>query len=257
MIDTLIASIIIIGIMLFFVFVMFRNIIKRINYNAKKYFVKKLEAYNGIALEKEQQIKNLNEEIEALQRKRKELEQFGVQVLPKKARTTKTAPINTKVPQFREENFFFNYKELKQNFNFDKEELIKEFIKEHHNKEDEKSYKVLKNLKNKFNKDAIYQLMTLPSEEQMDIVKKIITESEKKLIDLDSLSSNETKFTIALFLKKIDEKLLELDPTMNIYVSKYDKNYDYIDPYIKTKKYDRMSEGIIIEYKGKNYDFSI
>ena len=57
--------------------------------------------------------------------------------------------------------------------------------------------------------------------------------------------------------KKIDKMILEIDPTINVYVSKYDKNYDYIDPYVKTKHYSNMSEGIIIEYKGKRYDFSI
>ena len=36
-----------------------------------------------------------------------------------------------------------------------------------------------------------------------------------------------------------------------------DVNYDDLDERIKTKFYKNMSEGIIIYYKGKIYDYSI
>lgn len=257
MVDIVIASIII-SIMLFFVFIMFKNIIKRINHNAKKYFINKLDDYNDIVEEKEKQIRELKEEIKLLNKNREELEIYRnkVNTLTKRKTPTRIAS-NIKVPKFREENFFYNYKELKQKFDFDKEELIKEFIKENQNKDDEKSYKVLCNFKNKFNKEAIYQLMTLQGEEQFDLLKDLLTEREKKLIDIDSIIEEKSKFSISLLLEKIDQMLIEVDPIINVYVSKYDKNYDYIDPYIRTKQYERMSEGIIIEYKGKSYDFSI
>lgn len=258
MIDIAIASIIIIIIMLFFIYIMFRNIIKRINYNAKKYFINKLDAYNDIVGEKEKQIEDLTKEIEILLNKKEELEKYRTKTIPNRKRETYLKTFTTlKVPKFREENFFFNYKELKQKFDFDKEKLIQEFIKEHQNKEDEKSYKVLCNFKNKFNKEAVYQLMTLSGEEQIEILNNILTEREKKLIDIESTVDDKKQFNIVALLKRIDEMLIEVDPIINIYVSKYDKNYDYIDPYIRTKQYARMSEGIIIEYKGKNYDFSI
>lgn len=258
MVDIVIASMIIIGIMLFFVFIMFRNIIKRINYNAKKYFINKLDAYNDIVGEKERQIEELTKEIEMLSENKAALEKYRAKTIQTKKREQATkSSISLKVPKFREENFFYNYKELKQKFDFDKEELIKEFIKEHQNKDDEKAYKVLCNFKKKFNKEAIYQLMTLAGEEQIDILKNILTDREKKLIDIDNIVEEKSKFSIAVLLKKIDEMIIEVNPIINIYVSKYDKNYDYIDPYIRTKQYARMSEGIIIEYKGKSYDFSI
>ena len=259
--DILIASVIIIGIMVFFVFVMFKNVIKRINHNARRYFVNKLDDYNEIVVGKEFEIEKLNNEIKRLSKRKEELENYKNNLahmrFVKRREPESKAVYDIKAPKYREENFFFNYKELKKKFTFDKEKLIKDFIKEHQDKNNERDYKTLKNFKNKFDKDAIYQLMTLPGEEQIEILSKILTEGEKKLIDLNAISEDKNKFNVMLLFKKVDELMVKVDPIINVYVSKYDKNYDYIDPYIRTKHYSRMSEGVIIEYKGKSYDFSI
>ena len=257
--DMVIASVIIISGMLFFIFVMFRSIIKRINQNAKKYFINKLEDYDEIVREKEQQIEELNKVITELTKEKENLENNNdvINIPKKKINVGSELQISYKTPKFREENFFSNYKELKKKFDFDKEELIREFIKEHQDKKNEKDYKTLYNFKNKFDKESIYQLMTLPGEEQFDILKDILSDKEKKLIDIENMFQDKSKFSIAVLLENINEMLLKLNPTINVYVSKYDKDYDYIDPYIKTLHYANMSEGIIIEYKGKCYDFSI
>ena len=60
-----IASITIIIMMLFFVLVMFRNIIRRINQNAKKYFINKLDDYDYIAEEKDLRFSKEGEELRA------------------------------------------------------------------------------------------------------------------------------------------------------------------------------------------------
>lgn len=257
MVDIIISSAIIILIMIIFVFTILKNIVKRINQNSKKYFINKLEDYNYIVEEKEKEIKELTEKIETLQKQKEKYEEYEKITLPKRKREVVNNVSTLRVPKYREENFFLNYKEVKQSFNFDKEELIKKFIKEHQDKKHEKDYKTLVNLKNKFNKEAIYQLMTLPGEEQLDIINSILTDRERELINLDNIIKDKSKFTIIKLFKEVDKIILEIDPTIKVYVSKYDKDYNYIDPYIKTIHYANMSEGIIIEYKGKKYDFSI
>lgn len=259
MFDIIITSILVIGVMLFFLLIMFKNIIKRINKNAKKFFINKLDDYDDIVKEKEQQIEVLNEEIKKLLKNKDELEKYRTISIPhtKRNKPTKGAIYSLKVPKYREENFFTNYKELKNTFDFNKEELIKNFIKEHQNKKDEKDYKILCNFKNKFDKEAIYQLMTLSGEEQIDLLEKILTEKEKELIPLDAVTDDKHKFTIMKLFEMVDKKMIETDPYITIYVSKYDIDYNYIDPYIKTVHYPRMSEGLMIEYKGKSYDYSI
>ena len=259
--DIIITSIAIIVVMLVFVFVMFKNIVKRINHNAKKFFINKLEDYDDIVEQKEAQIEKLNKEINELEKKKNNLEKyktrFSVVGGIDRPKPQRQAVYDIKAPKYREENFFYNYKELKKQFDFDKEKLIKDFIKEHQEKENEKDYKTLNNLKNKFDKNAIYQLMTLPGEEQLEILDKILTDKEKKIVKLQEITEDKNKFNIMLMLKKVNETMIKVNPIINVYVSKYDKDYDYIDPYIRTKHYARMSEGVIIEYKGKSYDYSI
>lgn len=258
--DILIASIIIIGLMLFFVFIMFKNIIKRINFNAKKYFVDKLDDYNYIVEGKEHEIDKLNKEIGELIKQKEKLENQKVlsPVASVPRRKMNTKPIyDIKIPKYREENFFVNYRELKKEFDFDKEELIKSFMEKYQTKKNEKDYKTLNNFKKKFSKDTIYQLMTLKGEDQLDIINTIVTETEKKLIDVNNIIEDKSKFNVMLLLKEIDELMLKVDPVITVYVSEYDKDYDYLDPYIQTKHYSRMSEGLIIEYRGKSYDYSI
>ena len=120
MIEIIIASIVIIVLMIIFVFVIFQSIVKRINQNAKKYFINKLEDYNDIVEEKEKQIAELTEEIKKLQKDKEELEEYKKLNLPRRKREIPKALTNIKVPKYREENFFVNYKELKQQFDFDK-----------------------------------------------------------------------------------------------------------------------------------------
>ena len=66
MIGLIVTSIILVIIMLVFVFILFKNIIKRIDDNAKTYFVNKMKNYDYILEEKQDNLKKLTEEIEAV-----------------------------------------------------------------------------------------------------------------------------------------------------------------------------------------------
>ena len=47
------------------------------------------------------------------------------------------------------------------------------------------------------------------------------------------------------------------DPTIYVYVGQEDLNYNYLGKNVKTRFYKNMSEGVIIHFKGKMYDYSI
>ena len=58
-------------------------------------------------------------------------------------------------------------------------------------------------------------------------------------------------------IKYIDDRTEEIDPTVYIYTNVLDKKYEDIDKNIVNKQYNNMSEGIIIKYRNKIYDYSI
>ena len=61
MIEIILPTIIIVLIMISFAFFIFKNIIKRINHKVKVYFIEKLQEYNYLIDEKEEELKKLKE----------------------------------------------------------------------------------------------------------------------------------------------------------------------------------------------------
>ena len=121
---------------------------------------------------------------------------------------------------------------------------------------EEREYKSLNKLRKKFDEDAIYGCLTLSSQDQIEILNESLTEAEKKLIKFKEMIEKKN-FTIKDLIKYIDDRTEEIEPTIYIYTNIVDNRYNLIDSNIVTKQYSNMSEGIIIKYRNKIYDYSI
>ncbi len=275
--EIIIANIVIVIIMLGFSVFIFNNVIKRINQSAKKWFLDKLQEYNYLVEEKENELESLRKQIEEEKRKLNSTKQ--IQNAPEEIFSEKIEEVLAKMreykgiqkeiprrpeviydiptPQYKEASFFSNYKQLKKKFNLDIEETIKKFITEHKTNEDEKEYKVLVDFCNQFNKKILYECSTLSKEDQYELVQSVLTEEERKWINIDGNKIHKGQFTIRNLIEKLQERIKRIDPTIYIYIGREDLKYDNLDPKIKTYFYKNMSEGVIIHYKGKMYDYSI
>ena len=273
MIETIIIAILALIITFLFTIVIFKNVIKRIDDSAKRYFIERLQAYNYIIDEKKEKIELLSKEIKEketlatkLSRPSKNNEIFNSSIEKKleemrifKAKMEKNKEeivYNIPTPKFREETFFKTYKEMKRNFDVDNTKVIKEFLEKNPETEDEKKYNILKTLRDQFTPKALYEMTTLNNEEQYEIVKEIIPDEAKKIMNLEN-KFNKNKFATTKFIDELEELLKKYNPSIYIYVGQNQLNYDNLDNRIKTKFYKNMSEGIIIYYKGKIYDYSI
>lgn len=259
MIELIVVAVILIVIMLVFVFILFKNIMKSMNENAKKYFVNKLQDYDYILEEKQTKLEEIRAEINEVEEHKNILENtedIEVEKTAKIEEKPKEIKYDLKTPEYRETQFFNNYKEVKKIFSVDNEKIIKEFIGQHRNEKENKEYKALKKLREKFDQDAIYGCLTLDSSDQIEILDEVLTVTEKKLVKFDDLASD-NKFTIKNFIKSIEQRMEKLEPTIYIYTNGLDKRYDLIDNNIIMKQYNNMSEGIIIKYRNKIYDYSI
>ena len=265
MVELIVSAVILIIIMLVFVFFLFKNILKRMDDNAKRYFVNKMQDYDYIIEEKRTELNNLKSEIEEMKQENKNLigkkdDDFK---LPERKKENDDGndfievQYELKTPKFREEDFFKNYKELKRIFTVDNEDLIKKFVKEHKNEKEEKEYNALSKIKGKFNEEAIYQCLTLNKQAQQDVIQEVLTATDKKILKWDKLIKENKEFGINELLKFIDERMEEIDPYIYIYMNVIDKNYSKFDKNIILKTYSNMSEGMIIKYRNKMYDYSI
>ena len=77
MVNLVIAAGILIVIMLVFIFILFKNIIKRMDDNAKKYFVNKMQGYDYILEEKQEKLEKIKTEIEELEKSHKNILKIG------------------------------------------------------------------------------------------------------------------------------------------------------------------------------------
>ena len=279
MTNLIIAAVILIVIMLVFIFILFKNIIKRMDENAKKYFVNKMQDYDYILEEKQEKLEEIKTKIDEIEREHKNIIKGDEEYLDLDDKTRKNAeeyreedldtdemPIrkvakeeikyNLNVPNYRETQFFNNYKEVRKVFTINNEKIIKEFIAEHKNLKEEKEYKSLAKLRKKFDEDTIYGCLTLSKNDQISVLKETLTPTEKKLVNFDELILK-NNFTTEDLIEYIDLRMEKIDPTICIYTNVLDKKYEQIDSNIITKEYSNMSEGIIIKYRNKIYDYSI
>ena len=276
MTNLIIAAVVLIVIMLVFIFILFKNIIKRMDENAKKYFVNKMQDYDYILEEKQARLEEIKNEINNIEasnqnilktsddeyeeendykeKKKKDIDE-EYDELPRK-KETEDIKYNLNVPNYRETQFFNNYKEVRKVFTVNNEKIIKEFIADHKDLKEEKEYTSLAKLRKKFDENTIYGCLTLSSQDQIAILKDALTATEKKLINFDELTKK-NKFNVEDLIKYIDDRMEQIDPTICIYTNVLDKKYDEIDSNIVMKEYKNMSEGIIIKYRNKIYDYSI
>lgn len=261
--EYVISAIIAVTMLSVFLFIALKGAVKRIDNNAKKYFLEKIQTYNYLIDEKKAEVDSWNEKVEALKNQCKEYEEAEEKLkraesLYKKMqedRAVKTKVEIIQTPQYKDKTFFKDYKQLKQKFDVNGEKILKAFMEEHTGKENEKLYKAYSKILSKFSSDFIYSVVTSDSKERYHKVDKILTKTEKELIDFETYAN--TKFNILDLVNTIKEKVASYDPTIYVYTSKVGVNYDYLDKRICTKTYENMSEGIIIEYQNQLYDYSI
>ncbi len=276
---TIITNIIITAIMFSFSFFVFKSSIKRINDKTKKYFLEKLQQYTYLIDEKEEKLADLENSIKEqskkvtrthdgdeqeensifsseIEKRLQEMKQYKT-MMEKQKHSQEEVVYDIPTPQYKEENFFDTYKKLKSNFKQNNEEVIREFISKHNETKETKKYNILRNFRKQFTDKAIYELLTITNVEQYQIVKEVMSEDVEKILNFNETFKNPQKFVVTKLIDELDEKIKRYNPNIYVYVEQDDTNYDFIDERIKTKTYKNMSEGIIIYYKGKIYDYSI
>ena len=281
----IIQAIIVVAIMFIFSFYILKNLIKKIDQNVKRYFLQTLQEYNYLIEEKEKEYEEIKQRLKLIKEKSKIVEMlevdnkdilFDVEIEDKLLRMKEYKEkirvkeheenieaniVDMKQPKYKEEGFFYNYKELKKQFNIDNREIIEKFIERKVNKKGSiteiKNYNLLRKYKEQFSSKVIYDLLTFTNEEQYQLIKEVTTKTQEKLIGFEEKFSDISKFTVTKLVDYIETILKQYDPTIYIYVGIKDLNYDSINKYIKTCFYKNMSEGIMIIYKGQIYDYSI
>lgn len=246
----IIVAVIIALILTTILFFALRSTVKRIDFNTRRYFVDKLQDYDNLIDEKKKILDDLNQEIEKNKKILSEKQELEKQPINDEKLVCYE---NSKLPKYADENLFKKYKNIKDKFSFDKEELINNFIN-NIQIDEEDSYNSLIILKEKFNNQRIYEIIKLRGQKQKDYLTSFLTDEEIAII---KKNINYNKFKVNDLIAKLDILIEQNDPTIYVCTGEKDKSYDYINPIIKTKYDFNINEGIKIRYKGKIYDYSL
>lgn len=230
-------------------FLILKKTVKVVNSQTKTYFVDKLQAYDSLINEKESK---LNEIDELLKNKKKGLKDqekiknkdnnyFDYNIIDLFSST-----------EYQNNDLLKINKLIDEQFEFDHEKLIKDFLSFVNNSS---KYEFCINLKNKFNSDKIYELKTILDDEIDNYMYKYLDKNEYKIYEV--FKSINTIFKVEDFIDYLD-RLVELNnPNVTIYVSSNKENYDHLNRYVKTVVSDEVYRGIKIVYRDKVYDFSL
>lgn len=228
-------------------FKILKNTVDKVNEQTKTYFVDKLQVYDELIDEKESKLNEVNEKLE---NKKKELEKLS-DTNSKKNYIFDKSIIDIMADADYKQSFFNELqKKIDNDFDFDYEKIILEFIEKN---VDDKDYFTCINIKKKFNSKLIYKIKS-----QINLEDAILSELEEdeKYIFYNFKKKNKVK-KIEDFLNYLDELLSITSPYIEVQVASSKQNYDHLSKYIKTVVNDSIYKGIKIIYKNKVYDFSL
>lgn len=239
----------VIAILVFIMFLILKKTVEAVNSQTKTYFVDKLQVYDSLINEKEQKLNEIDELL-----KNKELGlKDNDNILKKDGYEFDYNIIELfNSAEYQDKDILRINKLIEEKFDFNHENLIKDFLSCIKNVD---KYEFCSNLKNKFTNDIIYQMKTYLDDELDEYMKNFLTEREFDIYQLYK-DLNE-KFVVEDFIDYLD-RLVELNnPNIIIYVSSPKENYDHLSKYIKTIVSEDIYSGIKIVYKDKIYDFSL
>lgn len=242
-------AILVICILVFFMFIILKGTVKKINSQTKLYFVDKLQEYDYLIDQKLEKLNQINEEIKEKELKKEEDKgssdfnhyEFDYQIIDLFNKT-----------RYQDKNIFEINKRIDEKFNIDYVALIKEFVT---NINDDGTYLFCSSFRGKFTSEVIFQLKMMGLEEQEEYLEKNLNEKEKQIFQLyKKLNQN---WDVDGFIDYLNELMDLNNPNVIIYVGEKNENYDYLSKYIKTIYSKDIYKGIKIVYRKRIYDFSL
>lgn len=136
-------------------------------------------------------------------------------------------------------------------FKIDEDKIISDFVK---NNTVDENYKYYQSIYDRFSPNLIYKLKMLNKDNQINEISKMLNEDEYKVF-YDYLKQH--KFKLNRFLLDFELNIEKTNPVIEVITGDKNKNYNHINPYVKTSYSDDIYKGIIIKYQDRIYDYSI
>ena len=235
--------VLVLAVILFFAL---KKLIASITTDSKDYYLKRMQDYDDEILSKAKELelmgsKDENPSVEVNNKEKSSVKQVVDKDLLNIINDT----------EYASENVLKLANKVDEIFNIDEEKIIKEFISKVEINED---YKVYQSLYDRFSPNLIYKLKMLNKETQIKQIKEMIPDNEFEVFN-SYLKTH--KYKLDRFLLDLSLLIERSRPNIEVLVGNKNKNYDNLNPYIKTIYDEDIYKGIIIKYQDRIYDYSI
>ena len=159
------------------------------------------------------------------------------------------------ITTYKNEDFKEEYKAVKENIDVNKDGVVLDVI----NKDrfiNSFEVETLTNVVNSFSFDSIYELSTLSSSKQEELLRSVFDINETKLID-DYKNIEKKPFNCIDFFSYVKRIAKEKDPTFYVKTGWKNEDFNKLGNDVVTVYDDKITEGVKIVHKDKIYDYSI
>lgn len=238
----IIVSLIVLFVLVIFMFLLLRRLVKKVNEESKLYFTLKLQEYDELIKEKEEKLKNTRIEKNAISQDEKE-----------STLTSNVVVLNQELPKYQIGNLFKIAKQIDNKFSINEEKIITNFINSHPVSSNY-NYNQNKKLEQYLKQIDKYQLVIKNKQYMNDVINDLMR-INKNLVD-DYLNRSQNKDIFAL-INYLNTNLKKHDTNVYIEVGEKNINYNYLSDRIKTIYNPQISKGIVIIYQNRKYDYSL
>lgn len=244
-----IAALIVMLIMTVFTFVILKVIAENTGKVIRDHVISQMQVYDTLLQKKEEELSAIRKEIETEQIK---LTEYTKQVNP--TESIQEGVIVTHDADYCRQDFASDYRNLKEKFNLDREQILKEICESNIFREDTK-YQLLQRILEKLTLDIVYKMSGFQSIEQLEILAEIIEGEEKQLL-LD-YCKDKKEFQCYDFYRWLHVQKLLLD--RQIYVRSGDKDMGsmYSTEPFHFEYDEELCEGFQVLAGNKLYDYGV
>ena len=231
------------GLLSVIMFFSLKKLIESLNKDSQKYYFKTMQA-----LDKKIEEKNKETNVEITN---KEFYEEDKKKVERKEGIDKSLLDIYNNADYENENALKIANKVDAIFKIDEDKIISDFVK---NNTVNENYKYYQSIYDRFSPNLIYKLKMLDKENQINEISKMLNEEEYKVF-YDYLKNH--KFKLNRFLLDFELNIEKTNPVIEVITGDKSKNYNHINPYVKTSYSDDIYKGIIIKYQDRIYDYSI
>lgn len=252
---------IVLVVLIYFMIVMLRSVTSRANQKVDEYFLGNLQQYDDVTSEKMSSMNKMYGEHKALQREIKSMqnELVSYKTSPFYAPRPLARDIYIPTARYIDNDFFEEYKVAKDKLlSINKQQVINELLGKVNYTGNIERYQVTRRIMEELNFDAMYDLCSLPGQDQYQVLSESFDEDEQTIFtEYTSQLEQPEDFDVLAFLNYVKLEQRQHDPYVYVYVGENEVDYSNEDRMIVCRVDDNICEGLKIVYQNQIYDYSI